>query len=152
MVADPTSAIAFLVMACLACFGAWTDMTQRQLSNWLSLSTLAAGLIFAAFGETPAGFLSHLGHFAIALAIGLALFAGGVWGGGDGKFYAAVAAWFPLGLFFNLMFAISMVGLLMLAVLLVKNRRRLFNKDSRGVPYGVAIGLGGLVALGQQVW
>lgn len=149
---DPTSAIAFLIMACLACFGAWTDVTQRQLSNWLSLSTLAAGFIFAAVSETPVGFLSHLGHFAIALAIGLALFAGGVWGGGDGKFYAAIAAWFPLGGFFHLVFAVSMVGLAMLVVMLVKNRRRLFSKDSRGVPYGVAIGLGGAIALGQQLW
>ncbi len=144
--------LAFLVLAGLAGFGAWTDIANRHLSNWLGLATLVAGLVFAAIGAAPAEFLSHLGHFAIALAIGLALFAAGVWGGGDGKFYAAVAAWFPINLFFNLIFAISMVGLAMLIVMLIKSRGRLLRKDTRGVPYGVAIGLGALVALGQQIW
>lgn len=148
----PFEIFAFLLLAGLAGFGAWTDITNRHLSNWLSLATLVAGLVFAAIGGTPSDFLSHLGHFAVALAIGLALFAGGVWGGGDGKFYAAVAAWFPISLFFNLIFAISMVGLAMLIVMLIKSRGRLFRKDTRGVPYGVAIGMGALVALGQQVW
>lgn len=142
----------FLLLAGLAGFGAWTDITKRHLSNWLCVATLAAGLVLAGYDGTPAEFFSHLGHFAIALAIGLALFAGGVWGGGDGKFYASVAAWFPIGGFFNLMFAISMVGLVMLAIMVVKKRGKLLRKDSKGVPYGVAIGLGGLFALGQQIW
>lgn len=148
----PIETLAFLLLAGLAGFGAWTDITRRHLSNWLCLATLAAGLAFAAIGGTPSEFLSHLGHFALALGIGLALFAGGMWGGGDGKYYAAVAAWFPIGGFFNLILAISMVGLAMLFVMLVKARGRLFRKDAKGVPYGVAIGVGAVIALGQQIW
>lgn len=144
--------ISFLLLAGLASFGAWSDITKRHLSNWLCVATLAAGLALAASNGAPAEFFSHLGHFAVALAIGLALFAGGIWGGGDGKFYAAIAAWLPIGGFFNLMLAISMVGLMMLVIMLVKARGKLFRKDSKGVPYGVAIGLGGLLALGQQIW
>lgn len=144
--------ISFVLLAGLASFGAWSDITKRHLSNWLCIATLAAGLALAASNGVPAEFFSHLGHFAIALAIGLGLFAGGIWGGGDGKFYAAIAAWFPIGSFFNLMLAISMVGLVMLVIMLVKARGKLFRKDSKGVPYGVAIGLGGLLALGQQIW
>lgn len=150
--ADLTSGIALVLMACLAGYGAWTDITRRHLSNWLSLATLIAGLVIAAMVTTPDQFFSHLGHFAVALAIGLALFATGVWGGGDGKFYAAVAAWFPIGAFFNLVFSISMVGLVMLTVLIVKSRGRLLRKDSKGVPYGVAIGIGAFLALGQRLW
>lgn len=149
---DLTSGVALALMACLAGYGAWTDITRRHLSNWLSLATLIAGLGFAAIVTTPELFVSHLGHFAIALAIGLALFATGVWGGGDGKFYAAVAAWFPVGAFFNLVLSISMVGLVMLTILIVKSRGKLLRKDSKGVPYGVAIGIGALLALGQRLW
>lgn len=147
-----TSGIALVLMACLAGYGAWTDITRRHLSNWLSLATLIAGLVMAAMVTTPEQFVSHLGHFAIALAIGLALFAAGVWGGGDGKFYAAVAAWFPVGAFFNLVFSISMVGLVMITILIATSRGKLLRKDSRGVPYGVAIGIGALIALGQRLW
>ncbi|WP_273678009.1 A24 family peptidase [Erythrobacter fulvus] len=144
--------IPFALMACLAGVGAWTDITRRQLSNWLSLATLVAGLAVTAALGTPEVFLSHVGHFAVALGIGLALFAAGVWGGGDGKFYAAVASWFPIGAFFNLVVAISMVGLAMLIVMTVKSRGKLFRKDAVGVPYGVAIGLGALLVLGQGLW
>ncbi len=147
-----TSGIALVLMACLAGYGAWTDITRRHLSNWLSLATLIAGLVMAAMVTTPEQFVSHLGHFAIALAIGLALFAAGVWGGGDGKFYAAVAAWFPVGAFFNLVFSISMVGLVMITILIATSRGKLLRKDSKGVPYGVAISIGALVALGQRLW
>lgn len=149
---DPVSGIAFLLLAGLAGYGSWTDVTRRHLSNWLVLATLASGLAIAAIQGTPSEFLSHLGHFAAALAIGLALFAAGAWGGGDGKFYAAVASWFPIGAFFNLVLAISMVGLAILVVRLVKLRGRLFSKDSKGVPYGIAIGLGALLVLGQRLW
>jgi prepilin peptidase CpaA len=151
-VTDLTSGIAFALLACLAAYGAWTDVTRRHISNWLSLATLVAGLGFAAYVATPTLFLLHLAHFAVALAIGMGLFAVGAWGGGDGKFYAAVAAWFPLGAFFNLVLAISMVGFAMLVVMLVKSRRNLFRKDSKGVPYGVAIGMGAVLALGQKLW
>lgn len=149
---DLTSGVALALMACLAGYGAWTDITRRHLSNWLSLATLIAGLGFAAIVTTPELFVSHLGHFAIALAIGLALFATGVWGGGDGKFYAAVAAWFPVGAFFNLVLSISMVGLVMLTILIVKSRGKLLRKDSKGVPYGVAIGIGAFLVLVQRLW
>lgn len=149
---DLTSGVALALMACLAGYGAWTDITRRHLSNWLSLATLMAGLVYAAIVTTPELFVSHLGHFAIALAIGLALFATGVWGGGDGKFYASVAAWFPVGAFFNLVLSISMVGLVMLTIMIVKSRGKLLRKDSKGVPYGVAIGIGAFLALGQRLW
>lgn len=139
-------------MACLAGYGAWTDVTRRHLSNWLSLATLVAGLGIAGWVSTPTLFSLHLAHFAIALGIGLALFAAGVWGGGDGKFYAAVAAWFPLGDFFNLVLSISMVGLVMLVFIIAKSPGKPLLKSSKGVPYGVAIGIGALLALGQRFW
>ncbi|AOL93198.1 A24 family peptidase [Porphyrobacter sp. LM 6] len=139
------------LLAGLAAYGSWTDISRRHLSNWLCLATLIGGLAFAAIGGDLSVFLSHLAHFGIALVIGIGLFAVKAWGGGDGKFYAAVASWIPLGSFFVLVLAISLVGLVMMMAMLVKHRGRLLRKDSPGVPYGVAIGLGGAIALGSIV-
>ena len=147
----PTDIIGLVLLAGLALYGSWTDIKRRHLSNWLCLATLIGGLAFAAIGGDMSVFLSHLAHFGIALVIGVTLFATKIWGGGDGKFYAAVAAWLPLGSFFPLMLSISLVGLAMMAVLLIKARGRISRKDSKGVPYGVAIGWGAVITLGQLV-
>lgn len=147
----PLELIGLGLLAGLAAYGSWTDIARRHLSNWLCLATLIGGLAFAAIGGDLSVFLSHLAHFGIALAIGVTLFATKIWGGGDGKFYAAVAAWLPLGSFFPLMLSISLVGLAMMTVLIIKARGRISRKDSKGVPYGVAIGWGGVLALGQIV-
>lgn len=149
---DVPDLLAFALLCLLAAFGAWTDIRERRLSNGLAAATLVAGLALAVVEGGSSALLSHAGHFALALALGLGLFAAGIWGGGDGKFYAAVAAWFPIGGFFNLAFAISLMGLAMLAFLTIKARGRLFRKDTRGVPYGVAIGAGAALSLGQQLW
>lgn len=141
-----TNIIALALLVACAGIGAWTDITQRRLSNWLCLATFVAGLGMTAATAGPDALLSHLGHAGAALAIGLALFAAGVWGGGDGKFYAAVAAWFPIEGFFNLVFAISLLGFATLLVMAIKARGRLFRKDGVGVPYGVAIGSGAVLA------
>jgi prepilin peptidase CpaA len=147
----PIDLIGLGLLAGLAAYGSWTDITRRHLSNWLCLATLIGGLAFAAIGGDMSVFLSHLAHFGIALAIGVALFAAKIWGGGDGKFYGAIAAWLPLGSFFSLMLSISLVGLAVMAVLLIKARGRISRANSKGVPYGVAIGWGAVLTLGQLV-
>ena len=147
----PTDIIGLILLGAIALYGSWTDITRRHLSNWLCLATLVGGLAFASISGDMSVFLSHLAHFGIALAIGVTLFATKIWGGGDGKFYAAVASWLPLGSFFPLMLSISLVGLAMMVVLIIKARGRISRKDSKGVPYGVAIGWGAVVALGQTV-
>ena len=89
----------------------------------------------------------HLLHFAAALVIGIALFAFKVWGAGDGKFYAAVSVWFPLGEFFELILAISAVGLILVLVYALRRWGKIFAKDAPGIPYGVAIGFGPALAM-----
>ena len=95
----------------------------------------------------------HLLHFAAALAIGIALFAFKVWGAGDGKFYAAVSVWFPIGDFLQLILAISAVGLILVVIYALRRWGKIFAKDAPGIPYGVAIGLGAALAMaGELLW
>ena len=125
------------------------DVSQRTIPNWLCLVTAVAGLLYAVTTADAETLLMHLAHLLVALAIGMAFFALRWWGGGDAKFYAAVTAWFPLSAYFQLVFWISIVGLMLVIVTLAKRWRRLANaaEKSVGLPYGVAIGAGMIITL-----
>ncbi len=129
------------------------DVNYRYIPNWLSLSTAVAGLSLAAFslfGESQVG--SHSLHMLGALAAGIALYGLGVVGGGDAKYYAAVAAWFPLGQAVNLLISVTLCGLLLLVVWATYRRLKRYPVRHSGkskfdfLPYGLAIGIGSVVA------
>ena len=139
-----------LLAACLvlAAAGASWDLKVRRIPNWLCLLlALAAGLYaWTAAGEH--GLLWGAVHAAIALAVGIGLFALGVIGGGDAKFYSAAALAVPLQAGFVLLGWTSAAGIVLLIVLVVG--KLLFSKTGRSlremrkmqVPYGVAIAAG----------
>lgn len=131
---------------------AWLDLRHRLIPNWLCAVTLLAGLVAA----TVAGGLPALGnqslHMAIALVAGMALFQFGVFGGGDAKFYAAVAAWFPLAQAGMLLISVTLCGLVLLVVWFSYRRIRRLpvrrgGQHFEGLPYGVAIGAGAVLAV-----
>lgn len=141
-------------LAGIGLVGSWLDATQRRLPNWLSALGLLTGLVmaFATGGLDAIG--SHGLHALVALLGGMALFAMGVIGGGDAKFYAGLAAWFPLSLALNLFVAVAMAGaglLLCWAVARKLKRQAVFTRNGGpidGLPYGVAVAAGAmLVAL-----
>lgn len=133
----------------LLAVGAISDIRDRRLPNWLSLALLLLGL---AYGYSQGGMTAlgwHGAHAAIALLVGMALFAAGIIGGGDAKFYAGLAAYFPLSEGFTLLLWVSLAGLV--AIIIWFGSRRIFrpgpiDKDSLHAkfPYGVAIAGGGL--------
>ncbi|WAT16703.1 prepilin peptidase [Aurantiacibacter sp. MUD11] len=141
------------LLAALGAYAGYMDVRFRKLPNMLCLVALALGLGASfALGGTD-GLLSALLHAVIALVLGMLLFAAGVIGGGDAKFYTGIAAWFALrdGLF--LFVSVALSGLVLLLVWIIT--RRLVHKkglkpEGDGVfdklPYGVAISLGGVVA------
>lgn len=136
-------------LSLLLLLGAASDIRDRRLPNWLSLALLLLGL---AHGFSQDGFSAlgwHGAHAAIALAVGMALFAGGIIGGGDAKFYAGLAAFFPLDEGLDLLLRVSLAALA--AIVIWFGSRRLLSsgqvdKDSLQAkfPYGVAIAGGGL--------
>lgn len=148
MSADITLPQVVLLVAAL--IASWTDVTVRRIGNWLSAITLIGGLSYVAVHLGPGALGSHVGHVLIALAIGMAMFAAGLIGGGDAKFYAAVAAWFPLGAGLSLFIAVSLSGLALLIVWFAWRRFkglpvRRQGAGLSGVPYGVAIAAGALI-------
>lgn len=149
----PPSWAAGLILLSVCAAGIWLDIRTRRLPNWLCLLALATGVAATmVLGQTSA-IGSHLLHMALALFAGMALFQFGVIGGGDAKFYAAIAAWFPLSMAFYLLVSVSLAGLAGVLVWLGWRRlagirmRRDSGNDADKFPYGIAIGLGGILAI-----
>lgn len=146
--------VALALLAPIAVVGAWLDVSQRRLPNWLCAVALVFGIAVSYLAGGWVGLVFALAHAVLALLVGMALFAVRVIGGGDAKFYAALAVWFPIqqGLF--LLVSVACAGLFLAIAILMRRRkpRRPANglvgpddDDFRKVPYGVAIAAGALL-------
>jgi prepilin peptidase CpaA len=152
----PAAALIAALVAVVA-IAAWTDVRSRRIPNWLCAGNLALGLAYAGTG----GGWPNLGwaalHVVIALLVTMGLFAVRAIGAGDAKFYASMAAWLPVFDGIRLLVAVALAGLVLLAVFLAVRMRGRAERVAQGVndpdspfaklPYGVAIGLGGLVTV-----
>lgn len=144
-----------LIFAALLVAAAVEDSIRLRISN-VTVGLIFAGAIAAAFIE---GIESHVWEnvvlFAVILAIGTPLFAAGKLGGGDVKLLAVSALWFDLmsGLMM-LVYVFIAGGALALVILALRMfrwsdaaRTRIhLLKPRGGIPYGVAIAIGVLVA------
>lgn len=133
-------------------FASWSDAFHRRIPNWLCAVTAVAGLLigFLSGGWTALG--GQLLHAMVALVIGMLLFRFGLFGGGDAKFYAAVAACFTPAEAAPLLLAVALSGLLLVIIWFVYRRvmrkpiRRSSTNPSDSLPYGIAIGMGAIAA------
>lgn len=144
----------------LVIFAALNDVVSFKIPNWVCLAIIglfpiygiAAGLDLNAWGY-------HLLGGALGLLLGMALFATGGLGGGDGKLFAAAALWFGWSDFFSFLFLTMLAGGGLAMILLMIRRSLSENVALAGllnhrafemgepVPYGVAIAAGALWAL-----
>jgi prepilin peptidase CpaA len=146
------SILALVVLGVQCVIASYLDFRYRKLPNLLCLTVFCSGM--------AAGWIMHdlnwvglsLAHAVIALVVGIALFAASVIGGGDAKFYAAVAAWLPLAYGMPMLFAVGICGLLLaLAWFPLRNRIAAMASDPamakefRKVPFGLAIAAGGFL-------
>jgi len=135
--------------------GALSDLLRYLIPNWiaLSLAVLAVPALLLA-GAGVQGLAGHLGvGFAVLVATSI-LFFRGLLGGGDVKLLAAAACWTGWPLIVPLVVYTAVAGGLLAATLIVARRvfrnrtlrsswaSSLLNSTS-GVPYGVAIAVGG---------
>lgn len=148
-----------LFVACMIAAAAH-DLVSFSIPNFLSLVLLAG---FAAFGVTLGVSWGVLGLHASAglvlLAVGWFLFALGLIGGGDAKFMAASGVWAGwLDLLDYVVAFILCGGLLSLLLLLFRwlplpaGLMRItwiaaLHKPENGVPYGVALAAGAIIAM-----
>ena len=139
-----------VILAGLA--ASWTDLRKRRIPNALCLLTFLSGIAYAAWsgGWPDAG--NHALHAIIALVVGACLFAARAIGGGDAKFYAAIAAWFAPHDAIWLFVLVSFSGFILLVVWIATRMMtgRPIRKQGGGVnglPYGVAIAVGSAILI-----
>lgn len=152
-------ALLLALFPALMIYAAISDVATMTISNRLSL-ILAAGFAAVALlmGLTWAAIGLHLLAGALVLCIGFALFAAGLIGGGDAKLAAATALWLGFGGLVEYALIAALAGGALTLLLLSWRRLPLFKPaanwewtrrlhDSKtGVPYGVALAIGGLMA------
>ena len=149
-----------------------TDWRWRRIPNVVTYPTMLAGLVLGAVESAgPAGFpggvftpraglLDHVLGLAIGFFVAYPFYAAGGLKAGDGKFLMAVGA--LKGTIFLLQAAVwgALIGGI-IAILFVVARRLEARRTSSGVtvggllhtwiPYGIALGLGALVALSIEM-
>lgn len=157
--AEMISSILLIVFPLCMAMAAMTDMLSMTIPNRVSLVLAAAFLLlvpFLGFGLADIGWHLLAGLCVFAACFGL--FAINVMGGGDAKILAASALWFGFGQ--ELIVYLTYVGYLggILTLLMVLLRAQIaanlatifpipshFTDGTKGVPYGMAIGLAALI-------
>lgn len=143
---------------------AFNDLSDFKIPNWISVLLLAAFPVAVVSSGLD---LTHLWQGlllgAAMLVVGFALFAFKIAGGGDGKLLAAVAPWIGIGSLFNFLLATTFVGGVLALVILCFRRLPILpiyarydwlmemHQNNNGIPYGVAIAIGGLITFPQTV-
>lgn len=142
-------------------FAAVSDLLSMTIQNRVSLILVVSFAVLAPLTGMPWELYGmHFVAGAAVLSVTFALFAMGTMGGGDAKLMSATAVWlgWHVGLAEYLLTMSVLGGLLTIAILRYRSShfaivhtehfefmRRLAHKD-QGVPYGVALGLAGLLA------
>jgi len=151
--------LAIAAFAGLLIYAACSDVARLLIPNWVSIAMVAAFVAFALIVRMPlAEFGLHMAFGFGALVVGYFLFAANVIGGGDAKLFAAAAAWTGFVAFIPFLFGTVLAGGVLALFLLAMRQfvaqaetnppfvNRLLTGQS-GIPYGVAIMAGGLMAI-----
>lgn len=148
-----------LILAILLIAAAVEDAVRLRISNL----TVGLVLVAAIVAVITAGFELRLWQnlvvFLALLAAGTPMFAAGKLGGGDVKLLASVGLWFDFAGALWLLVAVALAGgVLALLVLVIRSfnwseeirRRVVLLRPGGGIPYGVAIAAGALIAMAFQ--
>ena len=152
-------ALIFIVFPFCMLFAAISDMLSMTISNRVPLLLVGAFVAVAPLtGMDWASFGLHLAAGAAVLVVTFGLFAVGGMGGGDAKLMAATAVWMGLSINLAQYLVVSAFfgGVLTLAILAFRGSAlsvftsrnmflRHFADTTTGIPYGIALGIGGLL-------
>ena len=148
------------------------DIRTRRIPNVLSVLLLAGGTLFSVMLQPPlAGLRNSMFGVAVGLGIWIVFYAVGVMGAGDVKFFAAASAWLGPALAWRAALIAGVLGGVLAVIVLARGSeltptlRRLLllpltrslpsvevsnlteNEANRQLPYGVALGLGVILAI-----
>jgi prepilin peptidase CpaA len=148
------------VFAGLLIYAACSDIARLIIPNWVSIAMVAIFPIIAlASGMALTDIGLHLLFGAAVLAVGFFLFAANIFGGGDAKLLAAASVWTGFTAFLMPFAYWTVVAGGVMAFALLAARQFLKQtetsppflshllKKQNGIPYGVAIMFGGLMAI-----
>jgi prepilin peptidase CpaA len=142
----------------------FTDWRWRRIPNKFTYPVMALGLVLGGFEGLPGdlfggGLVDHVAGLAVGFLVVYPFYAAGGLKAGDGKYLMAVGALRGLGfLLYAAVYGALIGGVIALGVIAA---RRLWpaggGRASMGgvmktwIPYGVALGLGTLLALGLEL-
>lgn len=152
-------ALIFVVFPFCMLFAAISDMLSMTIANRVPLLLIAVfALVAPLTGMDWAAYGMHFAAGGLVLCVTFGLFALGGMGGGDAKLLAATAVWmgFNIHLVEYLIVSTFLGGLLTIGILVYRNSTlavftrhsqflRHFADEANGVPYGIALGAGGLL-------
>jgi prepilin peptidase CpaA len=143
---------AVLAFAALLLWAASEDLRRLEIPNWVSLSIVGLYPIHVLTSPVSVNWPIAAAIAAVTLAVGFALFAWRMVGGGDVKLLSATALWVDPILFPSFILFTTLVGGIMAAVLIIRRWRMMPASDgivrqasATVLPYGVAIAAGGMV-------
>lgn len=143
------------VLAALLLAAAAEDAVRLTISNILCLGVFVAAIVAMALAGFEFALWQNAVIFVIVLAGGTFLFSTGKMGGGDVKLLSAAGLWCNLGAALTLLPIVFIAGGLLALVILAartaapegSGARVVVLKPGSGIPYGIAIAVGTLVAL-----
>lgn len=152
-------ALIFVVFPFCMVFAIISDVLSMTIANRVSILLVATFAIVAPLtGMEWSAYGWHFLAGMLVLCVTFAMFAIGGMGGGDAKLLAATAVWmgFSMELMQYLVYGSIFGGLLTVAVILYRGSTlsvftggnvfmRHFANEKVGIPYGVALGLSGLL-------
>jgi len=149
---------ALAAFAGLVLYAACSDVARLIIPNWVSIALVAIFPIAALIAGAPWMDVGmHILFGAIVLAVGFVLFQFNIIGGGDAKLLAAVSVWTGVAAFMPFfVWTVIAGGVMALALLTARQLIPVGSypgfvehllKKQNGIPYGVAIMIGALMAI-----
>ena len=142
----------------------YTDWRYRRIPNAFTYPVMAAGLILGALEGMPGeimakGLFDHVAGLVVGFLVAYPFYAMGGLKAGDGKYLMAVGAMRGLGLLLaGAVYGALLGGVIALGFIAVRRLRPAMGPGASTVPvmktwipYGVALGLGTLLALALEL-
>lgn len=160
--ADTLTVLCIVLFLGIMVVSAIYDLVTYTIPHFAPLLLIALFVVFAGWqGLAWTQLFGHTGTAIAMLIVGWALFALGLLGGGDVKLFAATSLWMGWGGMANYLIMFSLCGGILALTLLLFRRLPLsaglarhawiavLHRKEQGVPYGVALNIGAILAWPQ---